>query len=150
MSLLGPETEQRRKHDLEMLKKVVTGIGRIRNAESLQWQLLGLLFDMVPAERAIMVRDGQDHFAPAISWDKVLGPSTPVEVSPSLMRKVVQDRQGVLQRVPIPRQFLSLSLPDQPRCRYWLLRSSDARRGLVPHSGEKGRKKPVGWSPSFH
>jgi Nif-specific regulatory protein len=105
MSLLDPETlsalspEMRQKHDMEMLLNVVTLIGRICSVESIQWQLLGLLFEIIPADRAaIIMAEAADTFTPVISWDKIAGPSTPVEVSPSLMRQVVQDHRGVLIR----------------------------------------------------
>ncbi|MBZ5651795.1 MAG: FHA domain-containing protein, partial [Acidobacteriia bacterium] len=41
----------RRARDLNSLLKIATGIGGIRDQDSLQWQLLGFIFDVVPAER---------------------------------------------------------------------------------------------------
>src|SRR6516164_2682849 len=38
--------------DLNVLLKIATSIGHIRERESLEWQLLGMLFDVVPADRA--------------------------------------------------------------------------------------------------
>jgi pSer/pThr/pTyr-binding forkhead associated (FHA) protein len=43
----------RRARDLNSLLKIATGIGGIRDQDSLQWQLLGFIFDVVPAERAL-------------------------------------------------------------------------------------------------
>ena len=37
--------------DLSALLKIASGIGGIRDQDSLQWQLLGMIFDLVPAER---------------------------------------------------------------------------------------------------
>jgi transcriptional regulator with GAF, ATPase, and Fis domain len=105
MSLFDPETlsalspEMRRKHELETLLRVVTGIGRIRNVESVQWQLLGLLLEMIPADRAaIMLLDDANDISSVISWDKLSGPTTPVKVSPSLVRQVIQNHKGMLMR----------------------------------------------------
>jgi len=44
--------------DLNALLKIATGIGGIRDQDSLQWQLLGFIFDIVPAERgAVLLGD---------------------------------------------------------------------------------------------
>jgi FHA domain len=53
----------RRARDLNSLLKVATGIGGIRDQESLQWQLLGFIFDVVPAERgAVLLCDHPEEF----------------------------------------------------------------------------------------
>src|SRR6516165_3309352 len=52
-----PKTE-RLATDLNILLKIAMGIGGIRDEEGLQWQLLGMIFDAVPAERvAILLID---------------------------------------------------------------------------------------------
>lgn len=50
---------ERTARDLQTLVKISTAIGSIRDVESLQWQLLGMIFDVVPAERG------------AIWWDRI-------------------------------------------------------------------------------
>jgi Nif-specific regulatory protein len=87
----------RRKQELEALLKVAKGIGRIRNVESLQWQLLGLLFEVIPADRAaIMLLDGANGSSSVISWDRLSGPATPVNTSPSVVQRTIQQQTGVL------------------------------------------------------
>src|SRR5277367_5571237 len=44
-----PQTE-RLARDLNVLLKIATGIGGIRDREGLQWQLLGMILEVVPAE----------------------------------------------------------------------------------------------------
>jgi transcriptional regulator with GAF, ATPase, and Fis domain len=54
-ALAALPTTERLARDLQTLLKISTAIGSIRNAESLQWQLLGMIFDVVPAERVAML-----------------------------------------------------------------------------------------------
>jgi Nif-specific regulatory protein len=82
---------------LNSLLKIATGIGRIRDQESLQWQLLGLVFDVVPAERgAILLFDEKDEFSSVVGWDRVRGPAHPVRVSRTVIKRVRSDGVGVL------------------------------------------------------
>ena len=87
----------RQARDLDALLKISTGIGHIRDRESLQWQLLGLIFDVVPADRgAVLLTDDADEFDSAVAWDRVLGPAHPVRVSRTVVRRVLQDRVGLV------------------------------------------------------
>ena len=55
----------RRARDLNSLLKIATGIGGIRDQDSLQWQLLGFIFEVVPgrARRGSALRSsGRVHF----------------------------------------------------------------------------------------
>ena len=83
--------------DLNALLKVATGIGGIRDLDSLQWQLLGLIFDVVPAERgAILLFDQPEEFRSVVAWDRVRGPGNPVQVSRTIVRRVARERVGLL------------------------------------------------------
>ncbi|HKD02573.1 MAG TPA: sigma 54-interacting transcriptional regulator, partial [Terriglobales bacterium] len=101
---LQPETRimrlpdpARQARDLDALLKIATGIGSIRDRESLQWQLLGLIFDVVPADRgAVVLTDNESEFDSAVAWDRVLGPSHPVRVSRTVLRRVLQERVGLV------------------------------------------------------
>jgi transcriptional regulator with GAF, ATPase, and Fis domain len=91
-----PATE-RIARDLQTLLKISTAIGSIRNVESLQWQLLGMIFDVVPAERgAILLGCDPDEFASIVAWDRVAGPQHSVHVDRALARQVFQERIGML------------------------------------------------------
>jgi Nif-specific regulatory protein len=93
--------------DLNSLLKIATGIGGIRDLESLQWQLLGFIFDVVPADRgAILVCDSPDSFSSAIAWDRVLGPGHPVRVSRTIIKRVFQERAGIVVSEDINAQTL--------------------------------------------
>jgi two-component system, NtrC family, response regulator HydG len=92
----SPET-QRVASNFNSLLKIATGIGAIRNWDTLQWQLLGLIFDVVPAERgAILLFDNPETFNSAVAWDRVRGPGHPVRVSRTVLRHVVREGAGLL------------------------------------------------------
>ena len=84
--------------DLNSLLCIATGIGRIRDRDSLQWQLLGFIFDVVPAERgAILILDSEGEFT-SVAWDRAGGPDQPVRVSRDVVRRVTGERIGLLLR----------------------------------------------------
>jgi transcriptional regulator with GAF, ATPase, and Fis domain len=83
--------------DLNALLKIATGIGGIRDQESLQWQLLGLIFDVVPAERgAVLLFDGAEEISSAVAWDRVQGPAHPVRVSRTVVQRIRRDGAGLV------------------------------------------------------
>jgi transcriptional regulator with GAF, ATPase, and Fis domain len=83
--------------DLNALLKIATGIGGIRDQDSLQWQLLGFIFDVVPAERgAILMGDRPDDFASTAAWDRIRGPGHAVRVSRTIVERVLRDRVGLV------------------------------------------------------
>jgi len=84
--------------DLHLLLKIATDIGRIRDRESLEWQLLGMVLDLVPADRGAILQfeaEGQE-FGSAVGWDRVRGPQHPVRVSRSVVRSILRERAGLL------------------------------------------------------
>src|SRR6185369_9205646 len=95
----GLPASERRARDLNSLLKVATGIGGIRDRDSLQWQLLGFVFDVVPAERgAVLLCDHPDEFTSTAAWDRVRGPGHPVRVSRTVVQRVLKDRVGLVVR----------------------------------------------------
>ena len=83
--------------DLNSLLKIATAIGGIRDQESLQWQLLGFIFDIVPAERgAVLLGDQAEEFTSTAAWDRVRGPGHPVRVSRTVVQRCSEDRVGVV------------------------------------------------------
>jgi transcriptional regulator with GAF, ATPase, and Fis domain len=82
---------------LQSLLKMAAGIGAIRDRESLQWQLLGFLFDVLPAERAaVFYFDKSGEVEASAAWDRARGPEHAVPVSPALLRRVFEKKAGVL------------------------------------------------------
>ncbi|HXN51650.1 MAG TPA: sigma 54-interacting transcriptional regulator [Candidatus Acidoferrum sp.] len=83
---------------LSTLLKISTAIGSIRDIESLQWQLLGMIFDVIPAERGaiLLVDDSAAEVSSPVAWDRVSGPDHPVHVSRSLVHRVIEDGVAIL------------------------------------------------------
>ncbi len=93
----GLPSSARRARDLNSLLKIATGIGGIRDRDSLQWQLLGFIFDIVPAERgAVLLCDNPDEFTSTAAWDRVRGPGHPVRVSRTVVERALQERIGLV------------------------------------------------------
>ena len=92
----SPETA-RLARDLTALLNLAKHIGGIRDLESLQWQLLGFIFDVVPAERgAILLFEHPDEFSSVIAWDRVRGPGCSVQVSRTIVQRVTRERTGLV------------------------------------------------------
>jgi transcriptional regulator with GAF, ATPase, and Fis domain len=88
---------ERTARDLQTLVKISTAIGSIRDVESLQWQLLGMIFDVVPAERgAILVGSDPEEFSSVVAWDRVSGPQHAVPVDRELARQVLEEGVAIL------------------------------------------------------
>jgi Nif-specific regulatory protein len=83
---------------LSTLLKISTAIGSIRDVESLQWQLLGMIFDVIPAERGaiLLVDRSAAEVSSPVAWDRVSGPDHPVHVSRSLVRRVTEGGVAIL------------------------------------------------------
>jgi len=105
LTYLRPETlaalpsSERMARNLSVLLRISTGIGALRDAELLGWTLLGMVFDVIPAERgAILLMDepGQELRA-HVAWDRVQGPDHPVHVSQGILRRVMEERVSILE-----------------------------------------------------
>src|SRR5207244_11692731 len=82
---------------LQSLLKIATGIGGIRDRESLQWQLLGFLFDVLPAERgAVLYFDKTGEVESTAAWDCLRGPEHSVPISESMVRRVYTEKSGLI------------------------------------------------------
>jgi transcriptional regulator with GAF, ATPase, and Fis domain len=94
----GALPTERTARDLKTLLKIATGIGAIRDRDSLDWQLLGMIFDAVPAERGAMLHfvPGSADISHSTAWDRLQGPGHPVRVSRTVLRRVFRDRAGLL------------------------------------------------------
>jgi two-component system, NtrC family, response regulator HydG len=97
---LGPEElaalppVERVERNLSALLRISQAIGSLRDEESLPWQLLGMIFDVIPAERgAILLMEEDSHEVRSqVAWDRMAGPDHPVYVSQRVVRRVVEER----------------------------------------------------------
>jgi len=84
---------------LGTLVKISTTIGSIRDVESLQWQLLGMIFDVIPAERGaiLLVESSGEEATTPVAWDRVAGPDHPVHVNRALTCRVIGEGVSLLE-----------------------------------------------------
>jgi Nif-specific regulatory protein len=103
---------------LQSLLKIATGIGGIRDRESLQWQLLGFLFDVVPAERgAVLYFDKTGEVESTAAWDRVRGPEHAVLVSETLVRRVYAEKVGLVAGDAVDEQGSKAGAGEELRAR---------------------------------
>lgn len=98
-SLAALPASERIARNLSVLLRISTGIGALRDAELLGWTLLGMVFDVIPAERGAILlaeEDGQE-VRWQVAWDRVHGPDHPVHVSQGILRRVMEERVSILE-----------------------------------------------------
>jgi len=91
-ALAGLPANERVGRNLNALLRISQAIGSLRDEESLPWQLLGMIFDVIPAERgAILLMEGNStELRGQIAWDRACGPDHPVHVSEEMVRRVAE------------------------------------------------------------
>jgi transcriptional regulator with GAF, ATPase, and Fis domain len=83
---------------LKVLLKISMAINSIRDLDTLQRELLELILEAVPAERAalLLTDDGPHDFVSAFGWNRLSGGSTTIRVSKTVARQVMQDGVAIL------------------------------------------------------
>src|SRR5690349_18830603 len=86
--------------DLNTLLIIAKNISKLRDQESLAWELLGMIFDVVPADRGAILAFGDEpqQINWSAAWDRRHGPGVPVRVSRTIASRVVRDQSGLLLR----------------------------------------------------
>jgi transcriptional regulator with GAF, ATPase, and Fis domain len=105
LALLRPESlaalpaPERMARNLSVLLRISTGIGALRDAELLGWTLLGMVFDVIPAERGaiLLTEENSQEIRSHVAWDRVQGPDHPVHVSQAILRRVMGERVSILE-----------------------------------------------------
>src|SRR5579863_2191212 len=97
-SLAALPQSERLSRNLSTLLRISTAIGSFHDVDALQWQLLGMIFDVIPAERgAILLVDAESgEIASHVAWDRVAGPDKPVSVSETILRRVLEEHVSLL------------------------------------------------------
>ena len=90
-------------HFLQSLLKFATAIGGIRDRDSLQWQLLGFLFDLFPVSRgAVFYFDKLGEVESSATWDRERGPDQAVPINQAMLQRVRQEKTGFFRLEPDP------------------------------------------------
>ena len=93
----GQSHLDRTERNLSALIAIATHISSIRSLDSLQWQLLGMIFDVLPADRGafLLCSKPGDEFT-FVAWNRHDGPAEPVVVSRTLAAQVIRTRKPVI------------------------------------------------------
>jgi Nif-specific regulatory protein len=87
--------------DLSAMMKISTSINAIRGLEKLQKSLVELLFEVVPARRGAILltvgnTDPNQEFASAFGLDRITGTEAAINVSQTIVRRVLKDGAALL------------------------------------------------------
>jgi Nif-specific regulatory protein len=97
--LLAPGSHlSRSARDLGALLKISMAINSIRDLDALQKQLLELILEAVPAERAaiLLAEEGAPDFVSAFGWNGSPDSSATIRVSRTVARQVLQGGEAIL------------------------------------------------------
>jgi hypothetical protein len=92
-SLAALPQAARMARNLGALLQICKAIGSLRDEEALPWVLLGMIFDVIPAERgAILLMDeDSNEIRSQVAWDRLLGPEHPVHISREIVHQVIEE-----------------------------------------------------------
>ncbi len=92
----------RRERDLHLLLNLAIKAAAIRDVDSLLWQVLGTVFQGIPARRGaiLLANPKSSRFHAAVTWDRKAGPMKPIQVSREITQQVRDQGVGVLTRDP--------------------------------------------------
>ena len=107
LAALSPSDRVQR--NLSALVGISRAIGSVRDEESLPWQLLGMIFDVIPADRGLvlLLDENSQDIRSEVAWDRVHGPEYPVSVSRDVVRRVIDQRVSLWNCSPPPSATIS-------------------------------------------
>ncbi|MFL6436079.1 MAG: sigma 54-interacting transcriptional regulator [Terriglobales bacterium] len=84
--------------DLNTLLVISKNISKIRDTGSLAWELLGMIFDVVPADRGavLSLEDDAQQINWSAAWDRLRGPGVPVRVSRTVLARVMREQSALM------------------------------------------------------
>ncbi|PWT81165.1 MAG: sigma-54-dependent Fis family transcriptional regulator [Blastocatellia bacterium] len=84
--------------DLGALIRATAAMSAVRGLVALQWPVIELIADAMPASRAVFVpvADGQSEIGSAVGWRRGATTGAPVQVSRPLIERVIRDVVGIL------------------------------------------------------
>jgi transcriptional regulator with GAF, ATPase, and Fis domain len=88
--------------NLNTLLQISRALGSLRDEAALPWQLLAMIFDVIPAERGaiLLTGDGSQDICSQVAWDRVYGPDHAVPISQEIVRRVIEERVSLLDSGP--------------------------------------------------
>jgi transcriptional regulator with GAF, ATPase, and Fis domain len=97
-SLAALPPAARMARNLGALLQICKAIGSLRDEEALPWVLLGMIFDVIPAERGaiLLMQEDANEIRSQVAWDRLLGPEHPVHISREIVRQVIAEGISLL------------------------------------------------------
>jgi transcriptional regulator with GAF, ATPase, and Fis domain len=88
--------------NLNTLLQISRALGSLRDEAALPWQLLAMIFDVIPAERGaiLMTEDGLPDIRSQVAWDRVHGPDHSVPINQEIVRRVIEEKVSLLDSSP--------------------------------------------------
>ena len=135
-SLAALPQAARMARNLSALLQICKAIGSLRDEEALPWVLLGMIFDVIPAERgAILLMDeDSNEIRSQVAWDRLLGPEHPVHISREIVRQVIEEGISLLDGGSAAAQSAGSAVNDEKLPRAFLcvpMMSSKKAIGLI-------------------
>ncbi|HEX2714210.1 MAG TPA: FHA domain-containing protein, partial [Candidatus Acidoferrales bacterium] len=84
--------------DLNVLLNFSRTLDSVRGLEALHQKVLEAVLEVAPADRAaiLLMEEGSDGFSSVLGWDRRLGPNQPIQVSRTILNRVVEESVAVL------------------------------------------------------
>jgi transcriptional regulator with GAF, ATPase, and Fis domain len=101
--------------NLNTLLQISRALGSLRDEAALPWQLLAMIFDVIPAERGaiLLTEDGSPDIRSQVAWDRVHGPDHSVPINQEIVRRVIEEKVSLLDSGPAISNSSHLARPDQ-------------------------------------
>ncbi len=107
--------------NLNTLLQISKALGSLRDEAALPWQLLAMIFDVIPAERGaiLLTEGGSAEIRSQIAWDRVHGPNHSIPISQEILRRVIEEKVSLLGSGPAQNitDSATLNQPTQQRTR---------------------------------
>jgi Nif-specific regulatory protein len=84
--------------DLDVLLRISKAVNSVRGLQALEKQVLESIFEVVPTDRAaiLLSDEGLDECTSLFGWDRRAGPNQPVQVSRTIVARVLAEGVAVL------------------------------------------------------
>ena len=122
-SLAALPQPARMARNLNALLQICKAIGSLRDEESLPWVLLGMIFDVIPAERGAirLLEEGSHDVRSQVAWDRMSGPGHPVHIDDGIVLQVIEERIPLLDSGVAGQKFSDSHEKDDKRSQGALL-----------------------------
>jgi transcriptional regulator with GAF, ATPase, and Fis domain len=116
--LLHLDATERTVRDLNVLLNFSTSLNSVHGLAALQQRVLEAILEISPADRAaiLLMEEGTEGFTSVLGCDRKLGPNQPVQVSQTILKRVISERLAVLcDDVPSNEMFREVESLLEPR-----------------------------------